>query len=67
MYELELIKKIREKDLYYKIKAIVINATIKDGIIKQNDKFFDLKIDIFLEKPIPLDDLKNYLITFFIN
>jgi CheY-like chemotaxis protein len=75
MSGLDLIKKIRQKDQYYKIKAIVISATVKDGIIKQNDIFFNLKIDKFLEKPIELDNLKkereidliNYLIIFLIN
>ena len=67
-------KKDKTKDQYYKIKAIVISATVKDGIIKLNDKFFNLKSDRFLEKLIELDNLKkreidliNYLIIFLIN
>jgi len=56
---LDLIKKIREKDQDYKIKIIVISATVKDEIIRQNSKFLNLKIDKFLEKPITLDNLKK--------
>ena len=59
MSGLDLIEKIREKDTDYKIKTIVISATVKDDIIKQNDKSLNLKIDKFLEKPIQLDKLKN--------
>ena len=59
MSGLDFIKKIREKDRKYKIKVIVISATVKDDIIKQNDKFLNLKIDKFLEKPIPLEKLKD--------
>ena len=56
---LDLIKKIREKDTDYRIKIIVISATVKDNEIYNNDKVLNLKIDKFLEKPIPLDKLKN--------
>ena len=59
MSGLELIKKIREKDRDYKIKTIIISATIKDNIINYNDRFLELKVDKFLEKPISLDKLKN--------
>jgi CheY-like chemotaxis protein len=59
MTGLDLIKKIREKDTDCRIKIIVISATVKDSIIIQNDKALNLKIDKFLEKPIPLDKLKN--------
>ena len=59
MSGLDLIKKIREKDQDYKIKIIVISATVKDDIIRQNSKFLNLKIDKFLEKPITLDNLKK--------
>ncbi len=48
---LDLIKKIRETDRNHRIKIIVISATVKDDIINYNDKFFNLKIDKFLEKP----------------
>ena len=56
----DLIKKIREKDQNYEIKIILISATIKDNfIINYYDKFSELKIDKFLEKPLPLEKLKN--------
>jgi CheY-like chemotaxis protein len=59
MSGLDLIKKIRKKDQNYKIKIIVISATVKDDIIRENSKFLNLKIDKFLEKPITLDNLKK--------
>lgn len=59
MSGLDLIKKIRKKDQNYKIKIIVISATVKDDIIRQNSKFLNLRIDKFLEKPITLDNLKK--------
>ena len=59
MSGLDLIKKIREKDPNYRIKIIVISATVKKDIINYNDKFLNLKIDKFLEKPTLLDDLKD--------
>ena len=55
MSGLDLIEKIREKDQDYKIKTILISAAIKDGIIFYNDKFLNLKVDKFLEKPISLN------------
>ena len=54
-----LIQKIRETDRNYKIKTIDISATVKNNIINYNDKFLNLKIDKFLEKPLPLEELKN--------
>jgi CheY-like chemotaxis protein len=59
MSGLDLIEKIREKDQDYKIKIIIISATVKNDIINSNDKFLKLKVDKFLEKPIPLDKLKD--------
>jgi len=59
MSGLNLIQKIRETDRNYKIKTIVISATVKNNIINYNDKFLNLKIDKFLEKPLPLEELKN--------
>jgi DNA-binding response OmpR family regulator len=59
MSGLDLIKKIRETDRNYRIKIIVISATVKNDIINYNDKFLNLKIDKFLEKPLPLQELKN--------
>ena len=52
-------KKDKKKDQNYKIKIIVISATVKDDIIRENSKFLNLKIDKFLEKPITLDNLKK--------
>ena len=46
----DLIKKIRETDRNYRIKIIVISATVKNNIITYNDKFLNLKIDKYLEK-----------------
>ena len=59
MSGLDLIKKIRERDRNHRIKIIVISATVKNDIINYNDKFFNLKIDKFLEKPLLLQELKN--------
>ena len=59
MSGLDLIKKIREKDRDSKIKTIIISATIKDNIINYNDRFLELKVDKFLEKPLSLEKLKN--------
>ena len=59
MSGLDLIQKIRETDRNYKIKTIVISATVKNNIINYNDKFLNLKIDKFLEKPLSLEELKK--------
>lgn len=59
MSGIDLIQKIRKKDQNYKIKIIIISATVKNDILNSNDKFMKLKVDKFLEKPIPLDKLKN--------
>jgi CheY-like chemotaxis protein len=59
MSGLDLIKKIRETDRNHRIKIIVISATVKNDIINYNDKFLNLKIDKFLEKPLSLEELKN--------
>jgi CheY-like chemotaxis protein len=59
MSGLDLIKKIREIDTNYRIKIIVISATVKNDIINYNDKFLNLKIDKFLEKPLSLEELKH--------
>ena len=55
----DLIKKIREEDQNYRIKIIVISATIKNKNINYNDKFLEFKVDKFLEKPLSLEKLKN--------
>jgi CheY-like chemotaxis protein len=57
MSGLELIKKIREKDIDYKIKTIVISAFIKDNL--PYDKSYFLTVDKILEKPVYLDRLKK--------
>jgi CheY-like chemotaxis protein len=59
MSGLDLIKKIRETDRNHGIKIIVISATVKNDIINYHDKFLNLKIDKFLEKPLSLEELKN--------
>ena len=59
MSGLDLIQKIRETDRNYKIKTIIISATVKTNILNDNDKFLNLKIDKFLEKPLSLEELKN--------
>ena len=59
MSGLDLIKKIRKKDRNYRIKVIVISATVKNNIIYYNDKFLNLKVDKFLEKPLTLEKLKK--------
>ena len=55
----DLIKKIREEDQNYRIKIIVISATIKNNNINYNDKFLEFKVEKFLEKPLSLEKLKN--------
>ncbi len=59
MSGLDLIKKIRVTDRNHRIKIIVISATVKNDIINYNDKFLNLKIDKFLEKPLHLQELRN--------
>jgi CheY-like chemotaxis protein len=64
MSGLDFLEKIREKDLVYKIKTILISATIKDNITNYNNRFLKLKINKFLEKPIiPLEKLKMEIDT----
>ena len=59
MSGLELIKKIREKDIDYKIKTIVISAFIKDSL--PYDKSYIITVDKILEKPVYLDRLKKVI------
>ena len=59
MSGLELIKKIREKDIDYKIKTIVISAFIKDNL--PYDKSYITTVDKILEKPVYLDRLKKVI------
>ncbi|HET9807817.1 MAG TPA: hypothetical protein VFP49_13000 [Nitrososphaeraceae archaeon] len=54
----DLIKKI--KDLKYRIKILVIGATINNNIIDcNNDELSELKANKILEKPVYLDRLKK--------
>ena len=57
MSGIDLIKKIREKDINCKIKTIIISAFIKDNF--PYDKSYITMIDKILEKPVYLDRLKN--------
>ena len=57
MSGIDLIKKIKEKDIDYKIKTIIISAFIKDNL--PYDKSYITMIDKILEKPVYLDRLKN--------
>ncbi len=57
MSGIDLIKKIREKDINCKIKTIIISAFIKDNL--PYDKSYITMIDRILEKPVYLDRLKN--------
>ncbi len=59
MSGLDLIKKIREIDRNHRIKIIVISATVKNDIVNYNDKFLNLGIDKFLEKPLDLEELRD--------
>lgn len=57
MSGIDLIKKIREKDVDYKIKTMLISAYLKDSLLKDNP--YLEKIDKVIEKPISIDILKN--------
>jgi DNA-binding NtrC family response regulator len=59
MSGLDLIKKIREKDIDCKIKTIVISAFIKDSL--PYDKSYTITVDKILEKPVYLDRLKKVI------
>jgi len=59
MSGLDFINKIREKDIEYKIKMILISAFIKSDLNVDNDKLNRLKIDKVIEKPIHLENLKD--------
>ncbi|MGI9012161.1 MAG: response regulator [Nitrososphaeraceae archaeon] len=64
MSGIDLIKKIREKDQDYKIKIILISATIKGNIITNYyDELSNLKVNKILEKPMTLEILKNEIKT----
>jgi response regulator RpfG family c-di-GMP phosphodiesterase len=55
MSGLELIKRIKEKDIDCKIRTIVISAFIKDKL--PYDKSYITRVDKILEKPVYLDRL----------
>jgi response regulator RpfG family c-di-GMP phosphodiesterase len=57
MSGIDLIKKIREKDIDCKIKTIIISAFIKDNL--PYDKSYITRVDKILEKPVYLDRLKK--------
>ena len=57
MSGIDLIKKIREKGMNYKIKTILISAYLKDTFLKDNPYLG--KIDKVIEKPVTLDTLKK--------
>jgi len=59
MSGLDLIKKIREKDIDCKIKTIVISAFLKDSL--PYDKSYIITVDKILEKPVYLDRLKKVI------
>jgi response regulator RpfG family c-di-GMP phosphodiesterase len=64
MSGIDLITKIREKDEDYKIKIILISATIKGNILTDYyDELSNLKVNKILEKPMSLEILKNEIIT----
>ena len=57
MSGIDLIKKIREKDVNYKLKTMLISAYLKDSILKDNP--YLEKIDKVIEKPMTIDTLKK--------
>ena len=59
MSGLDLIKKVREKDIDCKIKTIVISAFLKDSL--PYDKSYIITVDKILEKPVYLDRLKKVI------
>jgi DNA-binding NarL/FixJ family response regulator len=64
MSEINLIKKIREKDRNYTKKIILISATIKGDILTDYyDELYNLKLNKILEKPMSLEKLKNAIRT----
>ncbi len=55
MSGIDLIKKIKEKDISCKIKTMIISAFIKDNL--PYDKSYIEMVDKILEKPVYLDKL----------
>ena len=57
MSGIDLIKKIREKEVNYNLKTMLISAYLKDSILKDNP--YLEKIDKVIEKPLTIDTLKK--------
>ena len=57
MSGIDFIKKIREQDINYKIKTIILSAFIKDNL--PYDKSYINAVDRILEKPVYLERLKK--------
>jgi response regulator RpfG family c-di-GMP phosphodiesterase len=66
MSGIDLIKKIREKDTTFKLKIILISAFIISDIMG-NDISNSLRIDKVIEKPIPLENLKDEIKKLLLN
>ncbi|MGE5634170.1 MAG: response regulator [Deltaproteobacteria bacterium] len=59
MSDLDLIKKIREKDPNSNIKTMIVSAYVKDDLLK--DSSYIERIDKIIEKPVDVNTLKNEL------
>ena len=57
MTGLDFIKHVRNIDVNFLIKIILITAYIKNNLVV--DKSTNLRIDKIIEKPIPLEKLKD--------
>ena len=57
MTGLDFIKHVRNIDVNFLIKIILITAYIKNNLVV--DKSTNLRIDKIIEKPIPLEKLKE--------
>ena len=66
MSGLDFLKKIREKDITFKIKIILISAFIKSDL-NVDSLLNSLKIDKVIEKPIHLENLKNEIQKLLVN
>jgi two-component system chemotaxis response regulator CheV len=66
MLGLDFLKKIREKDITFKIKIILISAFITSDL-NVDDISKNLKIDKVIEKPIHLENLKNEIQKLLVN
>lgn len=66
MSGLDFLKKIREKDITFKIKIILISAFIKNDL-NVDSLLNSLKIDKVIEKPIHLENFKNEIQNLLVN